>query len=124
MRAGPYELRVYAFDRALVRTCERAFPKTAHAFRTDPAAFVINHYTPIWELPFFADALRHCDNSAACALRRALDAQGHDGLVILGGRALVSERRAQILRFELSPFLAPKQAASYLPAIELQLVRS
>jgi FkbM family methyltransferase len=53
-----------------------------------------------------------------------IDAQGHDGLVILGGRALVSERRAQILRFELSPFLAPKQAASYLPAIELQLVQS
>ena len=53
-----------------------------------------------------------------------IDAQVHDGLVILGGRALVSERRAQILRFELSPFLAPKQAASYLPAIELQLVQS
>ena len=58
------------------------------------------------------------------ALFVKIDAQGHDGLVILGARALISERRAHILRFELSPFLAPKQAASYLPAIELQLVQS
>jgi FkbM family methyltransferase len=58
------------------------------------------------------------------ALFVKIDAQGHDGLVILGGRALISERRAHILRFELSPFLEPKQTASYLPAIELQLVQS
>ena len=58
------------------------------------------------------------------ALFVKIDAQGHDGLVILGARALISERRAHILRFELSPFLAPKQAASYMPAIELQLVQS
>lgn len=58
------------------------------------------------------------------ALFVKIDAQGHDGLVILGGRALISERRAHILRFELSPFLAPKQTASYLPAIELKLVQS
>lgn len=72
-------LRVYAFDRALVRVCELPFPRTHAEFLAKPGSYVIKNYTPIWTLPFFAAALRQCDDSAACALRRALGVQGHDG---------------------------------------------
>lgn len=71
-------LRVYAYERALVRFCEAPFPRDPATFVARPSSFVINHYTPIWELPFFASALRACESSAVCALRRELSAQGHD----------------------------------------------
>lgn len=73
-------LRVYAYDRALVRVCEAPFPTSAAGFTAkDKSAFVINHYSPVWTLPFFARHLASCDASAACALRRALSAAGYDG---------------------------------------------
>ena len=72
-------LRVFAYDLALVRFCEHDFPTSAAAFESDPLAFVISHYTPIWSLDSFSTALRGCDGSAACALRTRLAADGHDG---------------------------------------------
>ena len=72
-------LRVYAYDRALVRICELPFPAAHADFLSRPASFVINHYAPVWTIPFFETALKACDSSAACALRRVIDASGHDG---------------------------------------------
>ena len=71
-------LRVYVFEKALVRICEKEYPTSAAGF-DDPATFVISKYTPIWQLPFFYPDLAKCEQSAACALRRALDSQGHSG---------------------------------------------
>ena len=71
-------LRIYAFDRSLVRICEQPFPTSYDEFVARPASFVINHYSPIWTLPFFADALKECEKSAACALRHKLKEHGHD----------------------------------------------
>ena len=71
-------LRVYAYERALVRVCEAPFPNERTGFRNS-ASFVVDHYAPIWTLPFFQRLLQTCDASAACALRKALDADGHDG---------------------------------------------
>ena len=72
-------LRVFAYDLALVRFCEHDFPTSVAAFESDPRAFVISHYTPIWSLDFFSTALHRCNDSAACALRTRLAADGYDG---------------------------------------------
>lgn len=74
-----WPLRVYAYEHALVRFCESAFPTAPAEFTARPNAFVINHYAPIWSLPFFAKSLSVCDNGAACALRRELSSHGYNG---------------------------------------------
>lgn len=71
-------LRVYAFDRALVRVCDLPFPRSHAEFVATPGSYVIKHYSPVWTLPFFRASLKACDRSASCALKRKLRAQGHD----------------------------------------------
>lgn len=73
-----HPLRVYAYDRALVRFCEREYPTAPDGYAHDLRSYVISHYTPIWTLPIFAESLRKCNDSAACALRAELNAEGHD----------------------------------------------
>ena len=70
--------RAYAFDRALVRVSEMPFPRTHAEFLAKPASYVIKQYSPIWTLKYFSAHLKACGNSAACALRRELSAQGYD----------------------------------------------
>lgn len=76
-------LRIYAYEKALVRVCEKPFPTSAAGFASsaDRSAYVINHYSPLWSLPFFAPFFAQCPGhtDAACALRAALSAHGHDG---------------------------------------------
>ena len=99
-------LRIYAFDRSLVRICEQPFPTSYDEFVARPASFVINHYSPIWTLPFFADALKECDKSAACALRHKLKEHGHD--------ADGMWRRMEGIAAELLAFLRPHVEAGLL----------
>ena len=75
-------LRVFAYERALVRFCEKPFPTTAHGFTAEPGSYVINHYTPIWTIPTFAAALKTCNESAACALRAELTRDGYDATAL------------------------------------------
>ena len=87
-------LRIYAYEKALVRFCERSYPSTPRGLADDERTYVISHYAPIWTLPPFAASLRACNDSAACALRAELDSDGHDAALIwrrmrtLAGRLL------------------------------------
>jgi len=104
-------LRVYVYDQALVRFCEKEFPTTAAGFANNEASYVIKNYAPIWTLPPFERALRACNDSAACALRTELKADGHDADLIwrrmegLVGRllsALLDKVQAGLARLELA----------------------
>jgi hypothetical protein len=110
--ASVVPLRVYAFDRSLVRVCERPFPTSAKAFAADRASFVIHHYSPVWTLPYFARSLAACGASAGCALRRELDRNGYNGSRVWGqmegiaGRmlsALLPHVRTGLQRVKLRP---------------------
>lgn len=90
-------LRVYAYDLSLVRFCEVEYPRTPSDFSTDPRSFVISHYSPIWSLPFFSASLKACNDSAACALRAELRADGHDGDLIFERMRTLAVRLLQAL---------------------------
>lgn len=78
-------LHAWAFDRSLVRVCQRDYPREraqagwATAAFADKTRYVIKEYSPVWRLKYFAPFLAKCDGSAACAVRAALDAHGYDG---------------------------------------------
>ena len=93
-------LRIYSYERALVRVCEKPFPTRASGFATaDHSSYVINHYAPLWTLPFFEGHLAACaSRSAACALRRALAAEGHNATDIWARMESVAGRLLSELR--------------------------
>ena len=96
-------LRVYAYDLSLVRFCEVDYPSSPNGFEEDPRSFVISHYAPIWSLPFFRKALKGCRDSAVCALKAELRAEGRDADLIF--------RRMRALAVKLLHALQPHMLA-------------
>ena len=98
-------LRVWAFNRSLVRVCLSSYPRErrtkgwARAAFAESRRYVIKEYTPLWRLRAFAPHLRRCAGEAGCAMRAALDEAGYDG----GGVWRRMERIAATLLVALRP---------------------
>jgi hypothetical protein len=70
-------LRVFLFGEQLVRFGKESYPRSPAGF-SNTGSFVINDYSPVWQLPGLSSSLASCDGSPSCTLRQQLKAEGHD----------------------------------------------